>query len=257
MKSIKLVPVMSLLVPAIASAQPEPSDTSASFDHPVAPVSQAFEISVGAGYTQGAGKLGGNLGSLEDAAGAGATVEIDLGYRIIPELSVGAYGTFAGYQQGDHVTGDNNVLGASAGVQAAWHFRPDRSVDPWVKLGTGWKGLWIDPSNGKTTSLQGLELARLQLGADYRITRDVAIAPVIGGSLSMFVSQNSPATSGYEEIHDKKLNFEGFAGVAGRFDLGGSSASSKRTASRTTPSDRDATAYDQFSWIDAAYAVNH
>jgi outer membrane protein W len=219
---MKFVPVLSLLIPAIASAQPEPADSSdTGIDHPVAPVSNAFEIGVGAGYAQGGGKLGGNLGSLEDTAGAGATVELDLGYRIIPELSVGAYGTFATYQRGDNLVDGTNVLGATAGVQAAWHFRPDRSIDPWVKLGTGWSGLWLDPSNAKTTSLQGFELARLQVGADYRITKDVAIAPVIGGSLTMFVSQDSPMTTDYDEIHDKKVNLAGFAGIAGRFDLGG------------------------------------
>jgi hypothetical protein len=213
--------MISLLVPAIASAQPEPTDTGSGFDHPVAPVSNAVEIGVTGGYTQGGGKLGGNLGSLEDTAGAGATAEIDLGYRIIPELSVGLYGTFAGYQRGDHLVGDNNVFGASAGVQAAWHFRPDRSVDPWVKLGTGWQGLWLDPSNAKTTSLQGFELARLQVGADYRLTRDIAISPVIGGSATLFVSEDSPMTTDYTEIHDKKVNVSGFAGIAGRFDIGG------------------------------------
>jgi hypothetical protein len=29
-------------------------------------------------------------------------------------------------------------------------------------------------------------------------------------------------TDGYTEITDKKVNFTGFAGLAGRFDLGGS-----------------------------------
>jgi len=222
MKAIKLVPVLSLLVPAIAAAQPtETVEDSSGFDHPVAPVRNAFEIGVGTGYAQGGGKLGGNLGSLEDVAGPGGLVEVDLGYRIIPQLSIGAYGTFSKFQKGDNVLGDNDVLGATAGIQAAWHFRPDRSVDPWVSLGTGWKGLWIDPAAGKTTSLQGLELARLQIGADYRVSEDVAIAPVIGGSLSMFISQDSAMTQDLTELNDKEVAFTGFAGLSGRFDLGG------------------------------------
>jgi len=106
-------------------------------------------------------------------------------------------------------------------VQAAWHFRPDRSIDPWVSLGGGWKGLWLDPNHGKTTSLQGLDLARVQLGVDYRVSPDVSISPVVGGSLGMFVSQDSPMTNGYTEIGSKKVNFTGFAGLAGRFDVGG------------------------------------
>ena len=229
MNAMKLIPAMSLLVPALASADPEPTDyakpespsASADFDHAVAPVQSALEIAVGTGYTQGGGKLGGALGNLEDISGPGAAVELDLGYRIIPQLTVGAYGTFAKYQHGDAIDSSTDVLGATAGLQAAWHFRPETSVDPWISLGTGWKGLWLNPSDGKVTALQGLELARLQVGADYRLTRDIAIAPVIGGSVSMFVSQDSPMTADYSEIQDKKVNITGFAGVSGRFDLGG------------------------------------
>jgi hypothetical protein len=218
---MKLIPVMSLLVPAIAYAQPESSESNSSFDHPVAPVSHALEIAVGTGYSQGGGKLGGALGNLEDISGPGGAVELDLGYRIIPQLTVGTYGTFSTYQHGDHLDSGTNVLGATAGVQAAWHFRSDTSIDPWVSLGGGWKGLWLNPSQGKVTALQGFELARLQIGADYRVSKDIAISPVIGGSLSMFVSQDSPMTTDYTEIADKKVNLTGFAGLSGRFDLGG------------------------------------
>jgi hypothetical protein len=221
MKAMKLVPVLSLLVPTIALAQPESPDTTTGFDHPVPSVKNAFEIAVGTGYTQGGGKLGGSMGSLEDVSGPGGAVELDVGYRVVPELTVGAYGTFSKYQHGDRIDSNTDVLGATAGLQAAWHFRPDASIDPWVSLGTGWKGLWLNPQSGKVTSLQGFELARLQIGADYRVSKDIAIAPVIGGSLSMFVSEDSPMTTDYTEIKDKKVNFTGFAGLSGRFDLGG------------------------------------
>jgi hypothetical protein len=222
MKIMKLFSAVSLFIPAIAAAQPESPDTTTGFDHAVPSVKNAFEIGVATGYTQGGGKLGGNMGSLEDLSGPGGAVEVDLGYRILPQLSLGAYGTFAKYQKGDNVANDTDVLGATAGLQAVLHARPDRSVDPWVSLGTGWKGLWLNPSSGKVTSLQGLELARLQLGVDYRVSKDVAIAPVIGGSLSMFISQDSDMTADLTEITDKKVNFTGFAGLSGRFDLGGS-----------------------------------
>ena len=222
MKAMHLISAVSLLVPALAHTEPESPEANTGFDHAVAPVRNAFEIAVGTGYSQGGGKLGGSLGNLEDISGPGGSVELDLGYRIIPQLAVGAYGTFSKYQHGDQIDSSTDVLGASAGVQAAWHVRPETSIDPWVSLGTGWRGLWLNPQSGKVTSLQGFELARLQLGVDYRITKDIAIAPVIGGSISTFVSQDSPMTTDYTEIQDKKVNFTGFAGLSGRFDLGGS-----------------------------------
>lgn len=223
MKTMHLISAISLLAPAVAFAQPQGDapDASNAFDHPVAAPDNAFEVSVGAGYSQGGGPVGGGLLHLEDLSGAGAAVELDLGYRINPTFSIGAYGTFAKYATGDRVSGNADVLGATAGIQAVAHLRPDRSVDPWLSLGAGWKGLWLSPDQGKTTSLQGLDLARLQLGVDYRLSKDVSISPVIGGSLGLFVSQDSPMTTDLTEISDKKVNFTGFAGLAGRFDLGG------------------------------------
>lgn len=223
MKASKLIPaILVSLVPTLAMAQPQESpDTTTGFDHAVPAVQNAFELAVSTGYQQGAGKLGGHMGSLEDVAGPGGAIEVDAGYRIIPQLTVGLYGSYTQNQKGDNLAGGTDVLGATAGVQAAWHFRADRSVDPWVSLGTGWKGLWLNPDRGKVTSLQGFELARLQVGADYRVSKDIAISPVVGGSLSMFVSEDSPMTDSYTEIHDKKVNFTGFAGLSGRFDLGG------------------------------------
>lgn len=227
MKAIKLVSVLALatatLVPAAAFAQPaeENLESHAGVDHALAPVTHAFELGISTGYAQGGGKLGGGMRNLEDVAGPGGAIELDAGYRIIPHLAVGLYGTFQKNQHGDLLDSSTNVLGATAGVQATWHFRPAMSVDPWVSLGTGWKGLWLDPNAGKTTSIQGLQLARLQVGADYRVSRDVAIAPVLGASIDMFVSQDSPMTTDYTEIKDKKVSFSGFAGLSGRFDVGG------------------------------------
>jgi len=225
MKATNLIPALALLIPTLANAQPEPPlealQSSGDFDHAVGAPRNALELGVAAGYSQGGGNLGGGMRKLEDIAGPGGAVELDVGYRLTPNLSLGAYGTFAKYATGDYVDDSNDVFGATAGIQAALHFRPARSVDPWVSLATGWKGLWIDPSAGKATSLQGLELARVQLGVDYRISKDVAIAPVIGGSVGMFVSQDSAMTNDYTEISDKEVNFTGFAGVAGRFDVGG------------------------------------
>jgi hypothetical protein len=226
MKSLYLVPAISLLAPAAAFAQPPTDATDAAsndasaFDHHVAAPGNAFELGVATGYTQGAGPVGGNLAHLEDLSGAGAAVELDASYRINPTFSIGAYGTFSKYATGDLVS-NADVLGAAAGIQAAAHLRPDRSVDPWVSLGAGWKGLWLNADQGKNTSLQGLDLARLQIGVDYRVSKDIAISPVIGGSLGLFVSQDSPMTTDYTELSDKKVNFTGFAGLAGRFDLGG------------------------------------
>lgn len=220
MKAMKWFPALLLMVvPAVVSAQPEPADTPG-WGHAVAAVpDRTFEIAAATGYAQGGGGLGGTLGNLEDVAGPGAAVEVDVGARIIPQLAVGVYGTLGKSQHGDRIDSSTDVLSAAAGVQAAWHFRPNVSIDPWLSLGAGWRALWLSPGAGKVTSLQGVDLARLQVGVDYRVTKEIAIAPVIGGSVSMFVSQDSPMTASYTEIADKKVNVTGFVGLSGRFDF--------------------------------------
>jgi hypothetical protein len=232
MKTMKLFSALLLMiVPGVAGAQPAPADT-VGLGHAVAAVpDRTFEIAIASGYAQGGGKLGGTLGNLEDVAGPGAAVEVDLGYRIIPQLTVGVYGALAKSQHGDRIDSSTDVLGASAGIQAAWHFRPQASIDPWVSLGGGWRALWLNPDAGKVTSLQGFDVARLQLGVDYRVTKEIAIAPVIGGSVSLFVSQDSPMTTSYTEIADKKVNFTGFVGLSGRFDFGGAERARESVAS--------------------------
>jgi hypothetical protein len=224
MKNLTLLALSltSLLAGKIAYADDNNSlEASSSFDHHVAPPANALEIAVATGYTQGVGPIGGNTQHVEDLSRAGGAVELDAMYRINSTFAVGAYGSFSKYATGDQISDQTDVFGATAGIQAAAHLRPERSVDPWVSVGSGWRGLWLSPQSGKNTSLQGLELARLRLGVDYRISEDVAISPVIGGSLNMFVSEDSPMTTKYTEISSKKANFVGFAGIAGRFDLGG------------------------------------
>jgi hypothetical protein len=212
----------SLLAGNLAYADDNESPSAdGSFDHHVAAPANALEIGVATGYTQGVGPIGGDMQHVEDISKAGGAFELDAMYRINPTFAVGGYGSFAKYASGDQISDQTDVLGATAGIQATAHLRPDRSVDPWVSLGGGWRGLWLSPQSGKNSSLQGLELARLQVGVDYRVTEDVAIAPVIGGSLNLFLSEDSPMTSQYTDITDKKVNFIGFAGLAGRFDLGG------------------------------------
>jgi hypothetical protein len=161
------------------------------------------------------------MGNVEGLAGPGAMLELDVGYRILPHLAIGAYGTFSSYQRGDIVPGATDVRGASAGLQATVHFLPRRAVDPWVSFGGGWKGLWLDPPDGKSTTFHGLELARIQIGIDYRLSRNVAVSPMIGGSLGRFFVEDSPMSDGSRDIKEREMHVTGFAGVGGRFDLGG------------------------------------
>lgn len=228
MKPAHLVP--AVVVSAIAAAvpaqadpeslNPDAFDLSGAIDRPVAATPPSLELAVGGGYTQGAGGAG-VIGSIQDVAGPGGTIELQLGYRMTSRLVAGAYGNVARFRHGDAIGDGSRAWGASAGVQAAWHSSDSRAVDPWVSVGAGWRGLWIERPGMQRTSMQGIELLRIQLGIDYRVTPHLAVAPVIAASLSTFLVENAVMADDFTPILDKRLNLYGFAGCIGRFDLGG------------------------------------
>jgi hypothetical protein len=218
-----------LVVSAVAGAahaDPESLNADAfnlsgALDREVAPTRPTIEVAVGGGYTQGVGGAG-SAGAVEDLTGPGGNVELQLGVRLTPRFSLGGYGTVARFRHGDVFEDGTRVFGATAGVHAVWHSRESRSLDPWVSIGTGWRGLWFspDPGQGMRTSVHGLEILRLQLGIDYRFTPRLAVAPVIGASASVFLIEDGPAMEGLTAVHDNRLNLYGFTGVLGRFDFG-------------------------------------
>ena len=213
------------LAASVAHADPEDLnpdafDLSGALDRPVAPTRPSFEVALGGGYTQGIGGAGA-IGSVEDLTGPGGTVELQLAYRRSAQFSAGVYGTLAWFRRSDSVTDGNRAYGATAGVQAVWHAKDNRALDPWLSIGAGWRGLWLTQMDGRGSSMQGLELVRVQLGIDYRLSPRLAVAPVIAASLSLFLFENAVMPMDFTLVQDKRLNLYGFTGLLGRFDLGG------------------------------------
>jgi hypothetical protein len=128
-------------------------------------LTNAFEVGLGFGYTQGFGNVGNNVRSLSDSGGAGTSAELDLGWRIDPNWLVGIYGTGAWLSRGEAPGNAHNNWSAGAGVQGNYHFLPGGSFDPWVGLGVGWRGYFINRPQG-TDTLHGLDFARVQVGVD-------------------------------------------------------------------------------------------
>jgi hypothetical protein len=210
----------SVLFAGVASAQSKDEgatpDTQSSSYMP-APT-HAIELKVATGYAQGFGDVGSNLPSLTDTANPGGAVELGVGYRIVPRLTIGVYGSGAAFGRGSTVDSSANLYSATAGVDATWHVLPYSQLAPWVSLGSGWRGYWITADQGNV-SRQGLELAKLQVGLDYRLTPGVAISPVLGADASMFLTQSTPDTSGFHNVSSPNVDTFVFGGVLGRFDI--------------------------------------
>lgn len=205
--------VAAAVAPAVAVAEPTAENTGSS--ETLAP--NGWELGLGVGYSQGRGDFGDFETPVQDVADGGGGVQLEVAYRLRPRLAVGVYGTFARYARGDGADGDIQIDGATAGVLATVHLRPTEAVDPWLSVGAGWKGLWLDPAMGTTRGFHGVELARVQVGADVRASSRVAIAPVVGASVSTFVGQRI----GTEliDVEEQGLQLTGYVGLAGRIGL--------------------------------------
>ena len=204
---------------AFAQSQPKDEVKETTSTNDLAPATHAVELTLGTGYQQGFGKIASAQPSLTDVGHAGGAIQLGVGYRLLPQLTLGLYGSGAEFSRGSQVDSSATLYSAAAGAQADWHFLPGGSqFDPWLSLGSGWRGYWISENAGKT-SAQGMELAKLQVGVDYRMTRAIAISPVIGADLSTFFTQSTPESSGFHNVSSPEVNTFVFAGLMGRFDL--------------------------------------
>jgi hypothetical protein len=190
---------------------------------------QAFELKLGTGYTQGFGMIAPNVG-IPSVAGAGIGANVDLDYRMTPHTSFGVAGQ---YQQ---FTAENNAAsrGAMGNIGFTFHGAPMQRADPWLRLAAGYRLLWsVNPVNGGPTVLvHGFELAALNLGYDVRLSEGVAIAPMIGADLNLFVWERADGIT--RALSTAQVGTFVFAGLQGRFDAGSSTASSA-TASSGVP----------------------
>ncbi|HET8541121.1 MAG TPA: hypothetical protein VFL83_14700 [Anaeromyxobacter sp.] len=178
----------------------------------------ALEIAVGTAYTQGVGAAaGGGMPTLQTLAGGGGTLRVDVGWRIDRRWMVGAYHENVLLAAGD-VPGTDRVTGHALGLQGQLHLAPSTRLDPWVGLGCGWRSLSIDHGMG-THELRGLDLARVEVGLDWRLSPSFGVAPAVGVAVTELLSEQRPGESGWMDLEDRSVGAFVFAGVSGRFDL--------------------------------------
>lgn len=179
---------------------------------------KAFEIQVNTGYAQGFGPRIPGRDTLPSTSldRPGMSAGLGLAYRATPRASVGIVGS---YSMQDSANGAQ-LRNATAGLDATYHANPYQRLDPFVSIGAGYRMLWDNPNNGRDTFAHGFQLGRAAVGLDVRVNKDIAIAPTIGGDLDMFLWQTGAGQTN-ATIANPRVNGYLFAGVAGRFDLGG------------------------------------
>jgi len=70
-----------------------------------------------------------------------------------------------------------------------------------------------------TDSRHGVDLARLQVGLDYRVSRELSVAPYLGASATMFFTEQLGHETTFSNIGSPNVNFFFLGGVMGRFDV--------------------------------------
>jgi hypothetical protein len=181
----------------------------------------ALELGVQMGWSQGFGGYQNRVATpgLHDLVNAGGAIELQVGYRFDPHWLLGVYGSGAEFGTGSAVENGNQVYSATAGLQAAFHTMPYATFDPWISIGSGWRGMWVNNNFG-TDSSHGMDLARAQIGIDYRVAPTVTIAPVFGATMSMFFTREGIGQTSFANVAAPELNTFLFGGLMGRFDVG-------------------------------------
>ena len=188
-----------------------------SVDTPVADPEHSSEVALGVGNHLGLGRIDGSTVRLQDLSGSGPTVELDAGYRVTSAVVLAIYAT-GSKLSGQDPSGDADVLTTSAGLQVNWHARPAMRLDPWLGFGMGWRGIWLRRDAGRDTS-QGVDLARVQAGLDFRFSSAFALAPVIGADWSLELWNDSPPLATRTSSSSARVNALIFAGILGRFRI--------------------------------------
>ncbi len=177
---------------------------------------RALELSFGTGYTQGFGALPSRDG-MSDIGTVAGTFDLGAGYRVDPHWAVSATGQFQELFADPGFGG----RGLAAGLAGAYHFRPYVRTDPWVQLGVGYRLQWETRTATPTLVSHGFQLVRFTVGLDVRADEHIAVAPVLGAGVDVFlwhVDESLPSTD-----YPRVSTFV-FMGVQMRFDIGASRA---------------------------------
>lgn len=203
-------------------------ESGAYFDRTLAAPRNAFEMTLSTGYTQPLGLVqrGNNI---HDLGTAGGGVEFGAGWRMTPRFMLGG-----AVQYYDLTTGSNAgtaVRGGVGGLDGTYHFMPFERLDPWVKLGVGYRLLWNVSDTQPNTMYHGFEFGKLAVGADVRVSPAVAFAPFVGADMNVFYWQR-PEGGSTSTVDSPRINTFLYAGVQARFDIGVATETPYRVAGR-------------------------
>ena len=182
---------------------------------------RALEIGVEAGYTQGFGSA---TSDARVGAGVGGTLGLSLDDRVNPHWSFGVRGQYQGYAASGRRAEPASLRGVTLDLHTTYHLAPYERLDPSISIGGGYRMLIESPADGSPAAiLHGIQLGKVEFGLDVRPSESVAISPMVGVDVNLFTGR----TGGLESraSNTGTVTTFVFAGLKGRFDLGGTRVS--------------------------------
>lgn len=240
MKRALLIGVGTLFAPTLALAQSTPSSEAATHaqagldpnapppgvhvvddSEPKSPALPRAADLLGAHVLLGAavgpawsiGRLGSSLGSAR-GLGTGLGGRADVGVGVSRSVVIGAWGSFAGYSDGDSCGNSCSGRAFALGPFVRYHLSQGLRFDPWLTLGAGYRQLSFDTDMSPRQKFRGLEWLHFELGADYYLFSGLGLGPYAALSLSSYATR--PKGAG-----DAAVNTELSTGIRFLFDLPG------------------------------------
>jgi hypothetical protein len=208
---------------------------------------EGFELGARVGYGLPFGETEDGE-DLSDGVKGMIPLQLDLGYRVTQELSLGGYVMYGVGFVGDTISepcdSADETPGVSAscsardirlGIQAQYHFAPAEKLDPWLGVGFGyeWLTLGVDVSGGGqsfelTSTGRGFEFINLQGGLDFKVARGLGLGPFLSFSMGQYSSASASCSGSLcdnsdtesRDIDDKALHQWLLLGVRGTFVVG-------------------------------------
>jgi hypothetical protein len=132
-------------------------------------------------------------------------IEVAGRYRFGPSLSVGVYFQYDPAFVATRFCAPTMTCSAydmRVGVEAVYGFLPERALNPWVSLGTGWEWTHFSVATADLSAAvtySGWEYFNAQVGLDWNLSKTFAVGPYVGFFGGSYTSRSGSTTAGPEE----------------------------------------------------------
>lgn len=186
-----------------------------------------FELGLRTGYGIPFGKGADTTnGDMNKVIAGQIPIWLEAGYRVIPQLQVGAYFSYGfGLKPSDYADrcerlgADCSLHSMRLGAGVQYHFAPGR-VDPWLGGGIGYEWLGSSVSVGGTSgssTAKGFEFFNVGAGVDFPVAPGLGIGPFAELTLAQYDSISCSGAVTCSNDFNKSLHEWLFLGVRGTF----------------------------------------